>query len=345
MNFKKGRLAKFDRFSSKEVGCIKSRILERSAAVVCALCLAVGVLSGVVFARSDEPTEELPAEPEATFVVIDYVADGDDSAEPESTPEVMETALPDTAHEVTDNRAEIPFVVDGVECGTLPIVDGTPYAPVCDFLRAAGLPASADLSDGVYMVTSDGIKISASDGDIYFTFNGRCLLAEEGVFVQNGQVCLPVEALAKCLGLSVSWDRAAWQIITSADGVELLEGGDTFYDETDIYWMSRVIYAEAGNQSLLGQVAVGNVVMNRIASDEFPGQNDVYAVIFAKNQFEVVINGMIYMEPSDSAVVAAKLALEGYDVTDNATYFATFFFGEGYECVKWIGDHCFMVEA
>lgn len=332
-------------FSSKEVSFLKSRILEKLAAVTCALCLAVGVLSGVVFARNDEPAEELPPEPEATFVVIDYVGNSDDSEEPENTPEIVETALPDAAREVSDNRTEIPFVVDGEPFGMLPIVNGTPYAPVCDFLSAAGLTASTDLSNGVYTVTADGIKICASDGDIYFTFNGRYLLAVDGVFVQSGQVCLPVEALAKCLGISVSWDRAAWQITASADGIDLLESGDTFYGETDVYWMSRVIYAEAGNQSLLGQIAVGNVVMNRVASDEFPGQDDVYDVIFAKNQFEVVINGMIYMEPSDSAVIAAKLALEGYDVTDNSTYFATFFFGEGYECVKWIGDHCFMVEA
>ena len=90
---------------------------------------------------------------------------------------------------------------------------------------------------------------------------------------------------------------------------------------------------------------MGDVVLNRVASDEFAGQNTVYDVIFAKNQFEVVINGMIYMEPSDTAVKAAKLALEGYDVTNGSTYFATFFFGDGYECVMWIEDHCFMVEA
>ena len=68
-------------------------------------------------------------------------------------------------------------------------------------------------------------------------------------------------------------------------------------------------------------------------------------MIFAKNQFEVVINGMIYMEPGDMSVIAAKLALEGYDVCGGSTYFATFDFGEGYECVMWIEDHCFMVEA
>ena len=46
----------------------------------------------------------------------------------------------------------------------------------------------------------------------------------------------------------------------------------------------------------------------------------MYDVIFEKNQFDVVINGMIYMEPEESACVAACLALEGVDVTDGSLY-------------------------
>lgn len=322
---------------------MKTRILEKLTAVACALCLAVGVLSGVVFARNDEAEEERPMEPEATFVVSQA---GDwDSSEPESSTDAAGTAMSDSAAEVTDNRTEIPLVVDGENCGQIPIWDGVPYASVSDFFGAFGLETDVKLSDGIYTAKAEGVELSAAEGDIYFTFNGRYLLVADGVPVQGGEVFLPVELLAKCLGVTVMWDHAAWQLTASADDVSLLESGDTFYGETDVYWMSRVIYAEAGNQSLLGQIAVGNVVMNRVASEEFYGQDDVYAVIFAKNQFEVVINGMIYMEPSESAVIAAKLALEGYDVTDNATYFATFFFGEGYECVKWIEDHCFMTEA
>ena len=30
---------------------------------------------------------------------------------------------------------------------------------------------------------------------------------------------------------------------------------------------------------------------------------------------------------------------------NGATYFATYDFGEGYECIMWIEDHCFMTEA
>ena len=216
-----------------------------------------------------------------------------------------------------------------------------------DFCRALGMDVSESFTDGVMQVSCDSLSFQVMPDSMYFTCNDRYLMAQEGgVREQNGQLLLPVEALAMCLGVPASWDRVGWSVDITADVIRPLENGDSFYDPTDLYWLSRVIYAEAGTQSLLGQVAVGSVVLNRLADQgEFGSQSTIYDVIFAKNQFEVVTNGMIYMEPDDTATVAAKLALEGYDVVDGAMYFATFDFGEGYQCVMWIEDHCFMNEA
>ena len=325
---------------------MKGRALEKIAAVSCALILAVGVMRGTVFAKAEEPASE-PESPDAAFVVLDLnsasPADAGVSVEAilENSP-VPETATPRV--EVTDNRSSIPLIVNGQEAGECPIIDGVPYVSAERFCRALGLDVSAQTSDGVFTMTGD-IDLTASDGDIYFVCRGRYLYVEGGVQIRNGQALLPVEAVAKCLNVSAAWDRVRWTVAVEADGAEPLESGSTFYDETDVYWLSRVIYAEAGSQSLRGQIAVGDVVLNRVVSEAFVGQDDVYSVIFAKNQFEVVINGMIYMQPDKTAEIAAKLALEGYDVTDGATYFATFDFGEGYECIMWIEDHCFMREA
>ena len=40
--------------------------------------------------------------------------------------------------------------------------------------------------------------------------------------------------------------------------------------ETALMCMAFNIYHEANNQSMLGQIAVGQVVMNRVASPSFP---------------------------------------------------------------------------
>lgn len=294
---------------------MKSRLLEKSAAVLCATCLAVGVMSSVVFARDEEPggaSGEI-ALPEATFVVVDDASEEVDAV----------------AAEVTDNRNVLPLSVNGEQVCTCVLIDGVPFVNAEDLLSALDL----------------NVSVEAEVGSEYFVCNGRYFYVEDGIPSVGGEMRLPVEQLSKCLGITVVWDRVQWTMSVETEEYTLPESGDVYYDETDLYWLSRAIYAEAGNQSLEGQIAVGNVVLNRLASEEFADQNTIYDVIFAKNQFEVVANGMIYMEPSESAVTAAKIALEGCDVVAGATYFATFDFGEGYECVEWIGDHCFMTAA
>jgi len=331
---------------------MKAHFLEKVFAVACALTLAVGVMRGAVFARGNELSDELPAEPEATFVVVDMDLGADaspvDARMPEEAVPASETEASEPAAtpavEVTDNRSSIPLTINGEDAGTCPIIGGVPYVDAEYFCRVLGMTIYTQVQGDTYTISGD-IDLTARAGDIYFVCNDRYLYVADGVRLQDGHALLPMEGLAKCLNVAVAWDRVQWTVSVTSGDIVPLESGRTYYDETDVYWLSHVIYAEAGSQSLLGQIAVGNVVLNRVASDAFAGQDNVYDVIFAKNQFEVVINGMIYMEPGDTSVIAAKLALEGYDVCGGATYFATFDFGEGYECVMWIEDHCFMVEA
>ena len=89
----------------------------------------------------------------------------------------------------------------------------------------------------------------------------------------------------------------------SADTTET-EGGD------DLYWLSRIISAESRGEPLEGQIAVGNVVLNRVASADFP--DTIYGVIFDDRwggQFTPVRNGTIYQVPSARSVEAAGLSL------------------------------------
>ena len=111
----------------------------------------------------------------------------------------------------------------------------------------------------------------------------------------------------------------ATSTITIAAGSGPIASGDSFYNSTDLYWLSRIIYAESGNQPLEGKIAVGNVVLNRVASSLFP--NSVYDVIFQRNQFTPASSGSINRVPSEDAVIAAKLCLDGANTADNALYF------------------------
>lgn len=93
--------------------------------------------------------------------------------------------------------------------------------------------------------------------------------------------------------------------------------------QEEVMLLARLIYAEARGESFLGQVAVGAVTLNRLASPHFP--KTLTKVIFEKNnkvyQFSPVADGSIHMEPDEQAVRAALRALEGDDPTGGALFF------------------------
>ena len=93
--------------------------------------------------------------------------------------------------------------------------------------------------------------------------------------------------------------------------------------ETDLYWLSRIIHAEAEAEPYAGKVAVGNVILNRVKSNLFP--NTVKGVIFEYYQgipqFSPVADGTIYNSPDSNSIQAAKAALAGTNYVGNATYF------------------------
>ena len=99
--------------------------------------------------------------------------------------------------------------------------------------------------------------------------------------------------------------------------------GSTTNDADTLYWLSRIIQAEAGAESYEGKVAVGNVVLNRVNSSAFP--NTVWGVIFEYYQgipqFSPVADGTIYNTPSADSIKAAKAALAGEKPVGAATYF------------------------
>jgi len=97
----------------------------------------------------------------------------------------------------------------------------------------------------------------------------------------------------------------------------------TQWDRDNIYWLARIIHAEAQGEPYLGQVAVGSVIMNRVASPDFP--NTIYNVIFQYTygipQFSPVADGTIYNTPSASCLKAAEEAYWGSKPVGSALFF------------------------
>ncbi|WP_141728690.1 cell wall hydrolase [Robinsoniella peoriensis] len=89
--------------------------------------------------------------------------------------------------------------------------------------------------------------------------------------------------------------------------------------------LACIIECEAGNQSMEGKVAVGDVVLNRVRSDQFP--NTIYGVIYQEGQFVPVAEGIMAAAlargPNASCVEAARQALSGVNYVGNALFFRT----------------------
>ncbi len=171
-------------------------------------------------------------------------------------------------------------------------------------------------------VYAEGLLLTATDGAYVVEANGRTLFAMTPVVIMNnGKMYVPVRTLAKAYGVSVEWENAS-RTVTIRGAVNFLENAETYYDKDELYWLSRIISAESRGEVLLGQIAVGNVVMNRVRSKDYP--STIYGVIFDRKygvQFSPVLDGSIYQSPTYLSTLSAKIVLEGFSVSEDALFF------------------------
>jgi len=228
---------------------------------------------------------------------------------------------------VSARFSSIRVVVRGVELITEPAVrrigDQT-YVPLRAFVQEMDEQAEFSWSDEnqTAVVNTLGMEVKVRQGAEYIVANGRYLYLDGGtVRNEDGSLMLPIRPLAKVFGVAVTWDEEQETVAVSGT-VQPIEPGWAFYDEENVYWLSRIVFSEAGCEPLEGQIAVAQVVLNRKENRLWP--NTIYGVIFddrAGVQFSPTANGTIYQEPSEESIAAAKMALDGADVVADCCYF------------------------
>ena len=200
-------------------------------------------------------------------------------------------------------------------------INGVAYVP----FRAAsenisGSRYSYNSSTRTSTMTAPGLEIVVSDG-CYVTYaNGRALFnTTPSVIMSDGRLYLPVSTFLKAVGMTVGVDGDSVRISGS---FKPLLHADKYYNSDEVFWLGRIIHAESRGEPLIGQIAAGNVVMNRVRSNYYP--NTIYGVIFDRKygvQFSPILDGSIYNTPGYIATLAAKICLEGTDVTGGAFFF------------------------
>lgn len=128
-----------------------------------------------------------------------------------------------------------------------------------------------------------------------------------------------VKAFQKNSGLTV--DGIVGPKTAAALGITLSSsGGSSSQASTgDVYLLARIIYGEARGEPYKGQVAIGAVVLNRVRSASFP--NTIAGVIYQRGAFDAVTDGQINLAPNETAVRAARDALNGWDPTGGCLFY------------------------
>lgn len=226
---------------------------------------------------------------------------------------------------------DVSVSIDGEPLSAVSFVrSGLTYTPLVPLLEAlGGWETTWDSASRSALARTELFTLCVPADEDFVTADGFLFGLTGESFIENGRTYVPLRAIANLFGASVDFTDWETPIAVTTDRA-------VSYTDEDLYWLSRVISAESRGESLYGQIAVGNVVLNRVASGEFP--DTIRSVVFdTKNavQFEPVANGTIYDEPTQQSILAARLALSGADAAGDCLYFFNPSLSQG----KWIREN------
>ena len=207
--------------------------------------------------------------------------------------------------------------------GDIQVRNQTTYVEVRKFATQIIPSASVTYNSSArtLSVKTSSLVLNCEDGKNYIVANGRYLYYDQPIFMKNGVMYAPIMQLYRAFGAGIKWSNSIGGFyVTKGSGT--IRSGDSFYNKDALYWLSRIISAEAKGEPLRGKIAVGNVILNRVRSGSFP--NTIYGVIFDKKfgvQFTPASNGTIYAAPTEESIIAAKISLEGYSLSTGILYF------------------------
>lgn len=220
---------------------------------------------------------------------------------------------------------QIPLYIDGAPVmeNSAYLIDGLTYVPLRAFCDTFGDEFEVSWNGISHTATavSDSLSLKVQQDALYITANERCFYTVGKVLNINGRIYVPIRPMAKAFCLDLWWDGDSRSVYLTSTGRRLADAAEV-YSSDDIYWLSRIINAEAGGEPFLGKMAVGNVVLNRVESPLYP--NTIWSVIFDKRygtQFSPVSYGTIYNPPNAESIVAARICLEGYTLSEDILFF------------------------
>lgn len=203
------------------------------------------------------------------------------------------------------------------------IESGTTFVPVRSICNTMGV-TDIEWDNTQKKVTIKGYsKIEFFIGKKYAYVNGEKKTMPHAAVLKNGRTMVPVRFFAEASDAQVEWDNILHSVKITKEGVYVpSKYTANEYSSDDILWLSRIVEAESAGEPIKGQIAVANVILNRVKDVNYP--STIYGVIFDRNygvQFQPIANGTIYNTPSKRCVSSAKRAVNGENYVGNCLYF------------------------
>ena len=202
------------------------------------------------------------------------------------------------------------------------IINDVTYVPLRSFSELMGAEnIEWNSQSRTATVKKYNMTANISQNDPYIEASGRYFYLSNPLKNINDRIFLPVRIAAELFCVDVDWNADSRTVVLKSTNRSFVSGSE-YYNSNDLYWLSRIINAEASGEILRGKIAVGNVVLNRRDSRSYP--NTIYGVIFDRKngtQFSPVAIGTIYNTPNKESVIAAKICLEGYTISDSILFF------------------------
>lgn len=203
------------------------------------------------------------------------------------------------------------------------IKDGTTFIPIRAICNAMGV-TDIEWDNSVRKATVKGYsKLEFFIGESYAYVNGEKKEMPEKATIKNGRTMIPLRFFAENSDAKVEWDQILYAVRITKSGVDVpVKYRANNYSYDDVLWLSRIVHAESQGEPVRGQIAVANVVLNRVKSADYP--NSIYGVIFDRKygvQFQPSANGTVYNTPSLKSVYSTKRAVNGENYVGNCLYF------------------------
>lgn len=204
------------------------------------------------------------------------------------------------------------------------IKNGTVLAPVRAVSNALGCQNIYwDEKSKTATVASGANTVKIKSGSSVAEVNGAKKKLAVPAEIVNGRILVPIRFTAENFGADVEWNPNTYTVRISLENYDVAsEHVDTSYTSDELFWLARIIHAEAQGEVMDGKIGVGNVVLNRVDSNDYA--NTIYGVIFDRKngvQFTPISNGAIYNNPGKDSYLAAKSALKGANTVGESLFF------------------------